>query len=94
MAMVSLSKKHGDMMPSEGDDEFFPEICIDGDKVKELGLDKLPVGSMLTMTATVCLCKRVEDEDDGMRVEIEIQEAQMSPKEKPREASSILFPND
>jgi hypothetical protein len=92
MAMVDLKKSYG--APETDDDGYYPSICIDGEQIKQLGIAETPVGSLMTMTATVCLCRRTEDDDSGMRIEFEINEASFAMKEKPKSASSILFPDD
>lgn len=92
MPMTSLKKSYGNMA-GVPDDDYYPSLCLDDAQVKSLGITATPVGSIMTMTATVCLCKRTEDDDSGMRIEFEINEASFSPKEKPRDASTILFPD-
>ncbi len=91
---MSANEKYADMMSSSDSEIEYPEICLNDKQVKAAGLASVPVGSMMTMTATVCLCERKEDDESGMRIEFEVQEASFAMKEKPREAASILFPDD
>lgn len=94
MKMISLEQSMAEKYGSPEGGKECPKICLTGDQIKELGLEAVPVGSMLTMTANVCLCERHEDDERGMRIEIEIEEAGFSMKEKPKSAASIIYPDD
>ena len=93
--MISLAQswdeKYGS--PETDEKEMFPEICLSGDQVKELGLASVPVGTVMVMTAHVVLEERNEEAVEGMRIEFEIREAAFEAKEKPKSAATILFPN-
>lgn len=75
--MVSLKQQDPRYNVPSFEEEKCPCIELCGEVAAKLGLDKLSVGTMVTMTVKAVIQEMSLEKDEGVCVELEFQEAEV-----------------